>query len=230
MSWPNAKKEKLKVNYSFILSPVFLQLKQIVSTKFLGNPVDLSIRMGHGYAFSDHYARDWRSSNSIYGVAEQTGVHFINASMHLLGDINSSVVNFANFSSKGHSPDTSNIILTMENDVSVKIFNSYAIPYQFELLLTCTNGIYRYDGFEERIYTPRDYFDENSRYVLPPATYVNPISYRQNWNTGLENSLLSFLQFVIECNPFDMRDLYTAAASMDPLFKSKILRDGGLSK
>ncbi len=222
MNWSESKKMKIKVNYSFIDSPVYSKLNEIVNTKEFGSPIEMSIRMGHGYSFSDQYLNNWRSVQSKYGVAEQISVHFINLAMHLFGSVSNSRINLTNFSGRGNTPDTSDILLQMAGSLTVKIFTSYAIPYQFELLLTCTNGIYQYDGKVETIRSPRDFYNKRNQYTLPPITYENAISYRENMDRGLEKSLSDFLTLVADNGFLNSEQLDTALITMEPIFNEKI--------
>lgn len=213
--------QNIKVNYSFIDSPVFGKLKEIVSQQQLGIPIEMNIRMGHGFAYSDKYLENWRSK-SAKGIAEQTGVHFINAAVHLFGEIINWNMKSENFSGNGDVPDTSMITLDMQNNVRVNILVSYSMPYQFDLLLTCTNGVYQYDGTRESIREPRDVYDESGRFVAPPKTYENAISYRDNWDIGLKQSLAEFLGSVISQIPLDLDSLNIALSTMEPIFEERI--------
>ena len=215
-------KQRIKVNYSFIDSPVFRKIKEIVTKNRLGAPIEMAIRMGHGFAYSDKYIKNWISTLSTNGVAEQTGVHFINAAIHLFGGIVNGNIKSENFSGNGDVPDTSMITLDMANKARVNIFVSYSVPYQFDLLLTCTDGLYRYDGVAEHIHEPRNYYDEDGRFISPPKTYENSISYRDNWDIGLENSITEFLKSTISQEPLNLESLNIALSTMEPIFENKI--------
>lgn len=222
-NWPESRKSKLKVNYNFLESPVFDSMQKLVESRSMGEPIAMDIRMCHGFAFTEKYATNWRSGAASLGVAELLGVHFINAAMHLFGDIRAWNVKNATFAEQGNSADTASITLDMDGDIRTNILVSYAMPYTFQIQLFCTNGIYSFDGIEEAYYAPRDSFDNAGRFSSPPKASSRPISYRENWDRGLESAMGTFVNTINRRERFDPRFVEKALRTIEPLLDRRIV-------
>ena len=74
---------KIYVNYNFIFSNVFAEIKKLLVSKNFGEHVYTEINSNHGLAFKKTYLDSWRAV-SKYGVAELVAVHFLNMIINLL--------------------------------------------------------------------------------------------------------------------------------------------------
>lgn len=224
---PEERRQKIAVNYNFAQSPIARSIAEILRRKQLGKAIHLSIRAGHGLAFTPKYRQNWRSSADNYGVAELVGVHYIHFASHLFGAMAGSEVQLLNCSGQGGGTDTAFITLTMACGTRVDILVSYAMPFDYDIGLIGTDGIYRFDGRRETVSAPRESFDAAGRFAAPPVVHSRDIAHPDNWRQGLVNSVEDFLQVAADGGTFSDQALNMALSAMQPLFTAGLPDTGG---
>ena len=199
---------KIFVNYNFIFSRVFVEIKKLLASKNFGKHVYTEITSNHGLAFKKNYSDSWRAT-SKYGVAELVSVHFLNMIINLFDIKNFKNVKISshNHSGNGKSPDTVHIISINQTNNKFSILCSYATPFDVSIKIIGTNGIIHYDGKKLIFRYPRETYDQNKRKKL--------INHAKEWQNSLRLSLDFFLENVLKKKKFPRKNLVNGLLSMN---------------
>ena len=212
---------KIYINYNFIFSNVFTEIKKILFSKSFGEHVFTEITSNHGLAFKKTYLDNWRAS-SKYGVAELVAVHFLNMIINLfdIKNLEDVKVSSHNHSGNGKAPDTFHIISINQIKNKFSILCSYATPFDISIKIIGTNGIIYYDGKELIFRYPRETYDQNERFKLPSIKKRKLINHAKEWQKSIGRSLDFFLDNVLKRQKFSRKKLVTGLLSMNIIIKN----------
>jgi len=219
LEMPNHFKSRLYVNYNFLFSDIYSELKTLVQSSRLGKPVYLSIESCHGLAFKSSYKDSWRSSSS-YGVGEVVSVHFLNMVSQLFDIDDFDILKVSGFNNSGIGDAFDTVLVSSDGnlDLGFSVLCSYATPYNFNIKLIGTNAILHYDGVRLCINEPRDTFDSEGRFASPPTVYEKIIHHGEAWRKSLSVSINYFLDKVLNREDFSESHLRRALMAMRPFY------------
>lgn len=197
-------KKRIYFNFNYRHSDYMQDFMNDAKKYNLGNLVSATILQGHGLAFKPEYKNNWRSRKETHkrGVFETYSVHFIDMFITLFGKPKKTYEIASNRSENGTSIDNSMFVAQFDNDVTLNITTSYTCPAINRLTLIYENGFVEY-GKNKLIYSPRDCFDKNGRFVTPKITaeeHINPDLYKNS----LEKSVLFFMDIIKAGIGFDV--------------------------
>ena len=212
---------KIYVNYNFIFSNVFAEIKKLLVSKNFGEHVYTEINSNHGLAFKKTYLDSWRAV-SKYGVAELVAVHFLNMIINLfdIKNLEGVKVSSHNHSGNGKAPDTFHIISINQIKNKFSILCSYATPFDISIKIIGTNGIIYYDGKELIFRYPRETYDQNERFKSPSIKKRNLINHAKEWQQSISRSLDFFLDNVLKRQKFSRKNLVKGLLSMNIIIKN----------
>lgn len=219
LEMPNHFKSRLYVNYNFLFSDIYAELKNLVQSSRLGKPVYLGIESCHGLAFKSSYKDSWRSS-SRYGVGEVVSVHFLNMISQLFDIDDFEILKVSGFNNSGIGNAFDTVVVSSNGNLNLEfsVLCSYATPYNFHIKLIGTNAILHYDGTRLCIDEPRDTFDSAGRFVSPPTVYEKVIHHSEAWRESLSSSVNYFLDKVLNRDHFCESHLRRALLAMKPFY------------
>ncbi|MFA6410508.1 MAG: Gfo/Idh/MocA family oxidoreductase [Candidatus Buchananbacteria bacterium] len=220
--FPDEWKKRLKVNFNFQYSKIASLIGELVNRPELGTPITLNIYTSHGLAFSDKYKGSWRSDLKYsFGVLELVGVHYLNFAISLFGPIKNYQANLQWNASQNNNlpPDTVFLSLVMEKSATVNLFHSYAGPQLNKILLIGTNGYFEYDGKTANLYSPRESYDSQGRFISPPVLEKYDLDWSLAWQESLDNSLADFFKVVESQSEFSLSQLENAFLAAKPIFE-----------
>lgn len=189
------QKKKIFFNFMFRHSKLNNLIKDQMVSKDIGRFIHMDIIMSKGLAFKSEYPGSWRADgeDNLHNILDANTIHYIDLLNFHLGKIKKSVYIPSLISKNGTSFDTSYVILTYENDVTVSIFNSYATPLINEISIIGENGqcVIRKGRLE--IYSPRDTFDDEGLFVNPPKIFEEDFVIGNDVEDSLRRSLEFFI-------------------------------------
>jgi len=223
-SWSKDRKSKILVNYNLKNSSLAQVLSDVIGMTEMGSLISMDVQTHQGLAFRDHYSGSWRSNiQESFGVMELVGVHYVNLCLKLFQDVTCSYIDVGWHAGQSSQkpPDTVFMRLKTSSGVKINLCHSYAAPFFNRIMLMGTNGYWTYDGYEARLFSPRDSFDESGRFSPLPLIQSSKIEYQSMWKQSLETSIKIFLNSVRNQEKFDIEDFHTALASMKPIFEAR---------
>ncbi|MDC3171491.1 Gfo/Idh/MocA family oxidoreductase, partial [Pelagibacteraceae bacterium] len=202
----NKIKKKIYFNFNYKKSKLFKDLNKIIKNKKYGKVLHANIDIGHGLAFKKGLKQNWRFSefNIFNNIAGNLGVHYINFLESYFGKSLSLEIYISSISRK-RSFDTATIIASYKNNISSKVFLSYASPFLKEISIYMSNGIVVYSNKRISVYYPRETYDKNSFFMKPKKNYQ--IKYKKEYTEdSLENSINYFVNKVKNNNYFPLSE------------------------
>ncbi len=185
--WPAERKARVRVNFTLPYTGIYREMRDIVETKKLGNPVMLKFHTSHGLAQKESFKDSWRGGEY---VLETVGCHYLNLAARLLGGT-------AHDDSMGLiTTTTTGCLITDINDIPIMISHSYNAPFLVDLKLICTEGYWTYDGSHSLIYAPTKTFDDGGRFIHPPIQKITTWAWNDVWAEGLVNAWKDFKSVV----------------------------------
>ena len=110
----------------------------------------------------------------------------------------------------GTAYDTVNLNMTYNDDITVQILNSYASPLVNEISILTSNSWITLRKNELIVYHPRDTFDRNGFFKVPPIRKKLKVKTIEDYNKSLKNSLEYFIFHVKNNIPFDLESFNTS--------------------
>lgn len=199
LNLPESRKQRIQISYNLRNSDLLGRMKGLNCSDEIGKASLFSVRVGHGLAFTDGYLENWRNSqDSSFGVLELLGVHYIDLALACFGELESIAYAFSWGAGQPEksTPDTCSIQLNHKQSTSTQIFLSYAIPKMTEFELVGNNGYWVWDGSAETVYSPRDTFDSNGRFTVPPCLKSASFQFSSHWEASLVKSVDRFVSAV----------------------------------
>ena len=202
-------KNRLMCGYNLKFSNFSVKAGELINDNSFGKPVFANFQVTHGLAFKKEIGLNWRfSSEDIFSsIIGNLGVHYVNLSIHLFGDIIRSNLNLGNFANH-QNEDTA--IITMEHSSGVlsTIVLSYASIFSKRFELFFTDGLIT--GNSEGLFCkyPRDTFDSSGEFISPPEKLITEESDKRDGT--LEKSLEYFLKYAVLNLDFDRENLKQA--------------------
>ena len=189
------QKKRIFFNFMFRHSKLNNLLKDETLLEKIGKFIHIDLVMSKGLAFKSEYLDSWRSDgkNNLHNILDANTIHHIDLLSFHLGKIKKSFYIPSLISKKGTSFDTSYVILTYENDLSVSIFNSYATPLINELSIIGENGHCVIREGKLKIFSPRDTFDNEGLFISPPKIHEEEFTIEDDIQDSLRNSLEFFI-------------------------------------
>jgi len=222
-------KKRIFFNFNLRFSEINHQIKNQLKEKNLGKLIHINIISSKGIAFKDEYLESWRSdgSKNLHNILDAITIHFIDLFNYHLGKIIDYNYQPNLFSTNGTSFDTINLNLKYENNVTVSILNSYAAPLYNEISIIGTNGILLIKNDELQLFSPRDTFDKNGFFIMPPKLESQSFNFNQEFQKSTEKSLDYFLNKVDKNEPIDLQYFKLSVRTTNAILeiKSKYTKD-----
>lgn len=99
--------------------------------------------------------------------------------------------------------------------------NSYATPFLGELSIIGTNGYLLIKNNTLEIRSPRNTFDKNKLFIVPPIILRKKFNMQQDYNTSLKKSIEFFISHVRQKIPFKRELFETSLKTTNLIFKIK---------
>jgi predicted dehydrogenase len=123
-------------------------------------------------------------------------IHYIDLLNYHFGNIKSKFYTPKLVSKNGSSFDSCHLLLSFENGITASIFNSYASPVVNEISVIGTNGVLNIRNNELSIRSPRDTFNSEGFFEMPPITHREKFHIEDGYMNSLKNSMNYFLNCV----------------------------------
>ena len=200
---------KKRIHFNFNLR--FSFLKEVLNTfpqaYALGEPIRISIIVGHGLAFKKDYEFSWRANKRLHksGVLETLGIHYFDLASFLFGMPIDLSCKTETFSPYGDSIDTAHLSCSFINKCYFSLTCSYCIPCTEDIQINYTNGFIVLNAGRIRVFGPRDTFDKNGFFISPPLIYEKSIDENELYLKSLEDSCAYFIDCVCKKQPIDIK-------------------------
>jgi len=184
-------KERIMVNFNFQFNPIAIEMKKILDSALIGEPLSFIFETNHGGMFKKSWDNSWRKnqySNSIYTV----GIHYL----HWLScklSLNISEVNTFSIQDK---IDSGVINLRLKENIFGTILTSYSSTLKININITGTDGYMLYDGNNLSLYHPRNTFDKDGNFDFPPLEKQLNIPWKSAYNESVEKSFNLFVNHI----------------------------------
>jgi|GEM_PF-1058970 len=207
VKFPNNDKKRIYFNFNLRFS----FLKQVLETfprKYdLGEPVRISIIVGHGLAFKKGYKSSWRADKKLHkaGVLETLGIHYFDLASFLFGVPVGLSYKMQTFSKYGDSIDTAHLSCSFLNKCYFSLTCSYCIPCMEDIQLNYTNGFIIINDKKIKVFGPREVFDKKGFFTPPPLIAKMDIDADELYFKSLEDSCAYFVDCVDKNKPVDVK-------------------------
>jgi len=170
----------------------------------LGKLLNTHIHHSYPFATKPEYSNSWKSDavRSPCGVLENLGVHYIDLSVTLSGDIKNICKSTTNLMGSGSAVDTAAIFCEHENNSTSHIFVSYAASFREGMYLTFEKGDIGCDGDVLKVYYPRESFDKRGLSFRPPAVLTKKIGGGALHGDSMQNCIQEFVKVVLNKGKF----------------------------
>ncbi|MDD5129519.1 MAG: Gfo/Idh/MocA family oxidoreductase [Candidatus Omnitrophica bacterium] len=189
--------DKKRVYFNFNQRFGFLaELLKVFPKRYnLGEPIRAAIVSGHGLGFQESYKSSWRAKKELHegGVLETLGIHFIDLLSFTFGASKNIFCFAENLSPYGDAIDTCHFSCIFGSKLYFNLTCSYCMPFTHSIKIDYTNGSIDIDDKEIKVFTPREVFDKNGRFVRPPLRYRKLIDYNKLYSESLEVSCQYFM-------------------------------------
>lgn len=218
---PLEQKQRLFFNFNYRFSKTSETIKNALNSDAIGKISFINIISNHGLAFKKEYVGSWRSdgTKNLHNILETVSIHHLDLMNFHFGKLKTFTYNPSLQSGFGTSFDTCHLVLNYENDVSVSILNSYATPLIDDLSIIGTNGYLNIRSNNLEIHSPRDSFNSNGLFTIPPLHYGSSFEIEKIQLDSLRNSLDYFLNHVIQKKYFDLHLFQTSISSNRLVFE-----------
>jgi predicted dehydrogenase len=165
----------------------------------LGKLLNTHIYHSYPFATKPQYSVSWKSdvAKSPYGVVENVGIHYIDMSVTLSGNIKTLCKSTRNLIGSGSAVDTASIFCEHENGATSNIFVSYATSFREGMYLTFTNGDIEFEGDEVKVYHPRESLNDLGLAVRPPVALVKKLFGGSLHKDSMQNCIREFMNVVL---------------------------------
>jgi len=165
-------KRKIYFNYNLIHSKLYDLLKNELKKPNV-KIINTSIYSTIGIAYLKKFKNNWRfnSKNILDRITGNLGVHHLNFSLNLNGDLDNFNISESCVARK-NKIDTANIHARFKNDCTANIFLSYSAPATDRYEYYFSNNIIIYENSKIYKISPRNFFDRNGLFARPPRKLI----------------------------------------------------------
>lgn len=218
------KKDKGKIYFNFNLkkSKLYFDLGSILLNKSYGNIIHFNIDITHGLSFKKEFKNNWRfkSSNIFDNISGNLGIHYLNLLEGLIGNPKSTDVSLYTSKDKVNF-DTALIISNHKNNITSKVFLTYASAYSKKISIYLTNAIVEYENNKLSVFYPRDTFNKKGLFKKPNS--ILSIKYNNDFAvSSLESSVEYFINIINKNKSFPLKDYNAGLASSINILNAKI--------
>ena len=202
--FPDSVYKKIFFNFNYRFSELNNLFDTYINSGDIGEIVFIEIIASQGLAFKQEYANSWRADgiNNKFNLLDTVTIHYLDLITQHFG-ISKKQFYFPKLISKnGSSFDTGQLLLEYEK-FNVSIINSYATPFIGELSIIGTNGYVSIKNGILEVRTPRDTFDKNNLFIIPPIFLTTKFDMQKDYNSSLKNSFDFFISNVLHKKQFD---------------------------
>lgn len=162
----------------------------------LGRLLYCNIVNGHGLAYKSEYKDSWRNDKqkNALGVYETVMIHYIDLFLYTVGAPQYDYVSINTLASGGQVPD--NCTYEAHKDSSTAhFFVSYTMPYKNTADFIFENGIITVDDSKIELRGPRETFDNNGCFTVPPVIKTIPFE-KELWGDSYKNMVEYFIDII----------------------------------
>ena len=208
---PDTIKKKIIFNFHLPYSPIYKEVKKIITNKKYGQVIKINISVGHGISFQKNFIKNWRfqQKNIFSNILGNLGIHYIHLFIKLFNKIEIDRISRETYS-KAKNFDTAEIFFKNEKNILSKVFMSYATPYTDTIEILFTNGKIIYFKNRLDLYYPRDFFDKTGSFKLAPNKNLLKITHKKNQLMGTQNILDLFFKTFKNKKYFKIHDFNRA--------------------
>ena len=190
-------KNKLFFNFNYRFSKINDCLVKTKESKNIGEINHINIIATQGLAFKDEYLNSWRSDGkkNLHNILETLSIHYLDLLNLHFGEITDLKYYPKLISNNGTSYDTNYIVIKYGN-ITASIFNSYASPYINQISILGTNGFLTIFENKQKIFSPRNTFNSEGFFIIPPLLENEIFNFENEYNSSLINSVNYFLNHV----------------------------------
>ncbi len=213
--------EKFFFGFNLRFSEIIKIIKDIDKEYDFGELINVNIHVAYPFSVKDEYSSSWKSDidKSPCGIVENLGIHYIDLSVELLGNIVNTFKSSRNVNQTGSADDTATIFCLFENNNSTsQIFVSYSTIYRESMHFTFENGSIDYDGNEFKAYYPRETFNKKGFSVHPPLIYSKEINSELLYYQSLLKCIKEFTDVVLTNGSFNQSLISKTKASVLAMF------------
>ena len=217
------EKERIFFNFNFRFSSINEILTNVIDTNKIGDIIHVKITSSHGLAFKNSYLNSWRSdgNNNLHNILETVSIHYVDLLNIHFGMICKWNYSPSNHSKNGTSFDSAHLSLEYVNGITCSIFNTYASSYLNEILVIGTNGTLLINDDSYTINFPRDSFDKNGLFTIPPIQEKNTFDSKEIFEKSLTNSVKFYLDHVMTKKPFDISNFESSLLTNSQILNFK---------
>ena len=215
-------KRKIFFNFNYRFSELDKLLKTYSNSKKLGQLIKIEIIASQGLAFKKEYIGSWRSNGhkNKHVLLDTVSIHYLDLIINNFG-LSKNQFYFPKIISKnGTSYDTAHLLFEYKN-FNISIMNSYATPFLGELSIIGTNGYLLIKNNTLEIRSPRNTFDKNKLFIVPPIILRKKFNMQQDYDISLKKSLEFFISHVRQKIPFKKELFETSLKTTNLIFKIK---------
>lgn len=202
--FPESVKKKIFFNFNYRFSELNNLFDTYINSKDIGEIVFIEIIASQGLAFKQEYANSWRADgiHNKFNLLDTLTIHYLDLIIQHFGISENQFYFPKQISKNGTSFDMGQLLLEFEK-FNVSIINSYVTPFIGELSIIGTNGYVSIRNGILEIRTPRDTFDKNNFFIIPPTHLTKNFDMQNDYNSSLKNSFDFFISKVLEKKGFD---------------------------
>jgi predicted dehydrogenase len=205
--FPDGDKKRTYFNFNMRFGFLNEILRTFPQKYDLGEPLRISIIVGHGLALKESYKSSWRAKKDRHktGILETVGIHFLDLISFLFGQPRGISYKGENHSPYGDSIDTCHLACSFENRCHLSLTCSYCIPFTQHIELHYTNGIMDFDSGKIRVFGPRETFDKNGFFIQPPLIHEAAADINGLYLQSLEDSCRYFADCISNRRDIDLK-------------------------
>jgi len=187
--------ERIFFNFNMRFSLMARAISECLEAGHLGRVLFADAFVSHGLAFKPIYAGSWRSDRLTHklGVIETVGIHHLDLFNTFFGEAVSISGAGGVFSGNGTAFDAGRITLTYPDGCMASVTTSYASPGLSHLRIVGTDGLLEVNAEHIVLRGPRDVFDEQGGFVLPPVLREFDPPAQGLYRDSLERSIRYFV-------------------------------------
>lgn len=186
-------KSRIFFNFNYRYSKLCQLIQASIVDKLIGNVIHVNGLISHGLAFKDGYEKSWRGKYPINKsvVLDTSLIHLVDLCNYLFGG--SVDIKYSTGSSIKHGLDSFYINLESKNKVNISLFGSYAAPYYFSLKIFGSDGFIEVNDKSLVLRRPRDTFDEQGLFTIPPKYIDDNYSFELDYQNSLQSAVNYFI-------------------------------------
>ena len=188
----NINKKRIYFNYNLLHSKLFELVKKETENDRL---INISVNSCIGISFLKKFKNNWRftSNNGLERIAGNLGVHHVNFSISLLGNLKGYCIAESAIANNKKKIDTASINLNFSNNSTANFFLSYAAPMTDRIEFYFSNKIIFYENGSIYEIGPRNIFDKCGLFKRPKKKLIHKFVINLS-----EDSLFASINFFIK--------------------------------